>query len=116
MEKKIRDIKLALKNRNFAKFGQILEAEAINMHTVMMTSTPPLYYWLPETLNIMNKVAEWRSGGLESYFTTDAGPNVHVICRAKDVGKLKVKLTKLEGVRKILVNTPAQGARIVEVV
>lgn len=116
MRNKIEKIKLALKNRDFTKFGEIVEAEAINMHTVMMTSNPPLFYWLPETLKVIFKVVQWRSEGLESYFTIDAGPNVHVICRAKDAGRLKERLTKLNGIRRVLVNTPAQGARIIKVV
>jgi diphosphomevalonate decarboxylase len=116
MENKLKKIKLAMKNKDFTKFGEILEAEAINMHMVMMTSNPPLYYWLPETLKVMVKVMEWRNKGLESYFTIDAGPNVHVICRTKDVDRLTKRLRKLSGVRSVLVNTPALGARIIEVV
>jgi len=113
MKNKIREIKNALKNKDFTKFGEILEAEAINMHTVMMTSTPPLYYWRPETLSIMAKVTELREKGLECYFTIDAGPNVHVICEEKNALKLKRELSGFSGVRKILVNKPANGARLI---
>jgi diphosphomevalonate decarboxylase len=114
MKKKVDEIKMAMKEKDFSKFGEILEEEAINMHLVMMTSKPALYYWTPETLKIMLKVIEWRNQGLESYFTIDAGPNVHIICREQNVNKVKAKLVRLAGVKQIIINHPAEGARIVK--
>jgi diphosphomevalonate decarboxylase len=112
MKNKVSEIKKAMKKKDFTKFGEIIEAEAINMHVVMMTSTPPLYYWMPETLDIMSSVIRWRDEGIESYFTIDAGPNVHVICLKKDVQKIKGRLLRVKGVKKLIVNYPAEGARI----
>ena len=101
-----------MRKRDFAKFGEILEAEAINLHTVMMTSNPPLFYWQPETIKIMLSVIELRDRGIEAYFTIDAGPNVHVICQAKNVLKVKNKL-KINGVKKVIINQPSVGARVI---
>lgn len=113
MENKVVNIKKAMKDRDFTKFGEILEAEAINMHAVMMTSVPPLYYWTPDTLNIMAKVIELRESGLECYFTIDAGPNIHVICEEKNLNVIREALGKTPGVKNILVNKPAEGARLI---
>ena len=113
MKNKITEIKSAMTNKDFTKFGEILEAEAVNMHAVMMTSVPPLYYWLPETLKVIAQVVGLRSGGTECYFTIDAGPNVHVICDEADADKIKSRLIGITGVKQILVNTPAQGAKII---
>lgn len=113
MARKVKEIKLALKNRDFTRFGEILEAEAINMHTVMMTSNPVLFYWTPKTLEIILKVLNWRSGGIEAYFTIDAGPNVHIICEGKNLEKVKAKVNLIEGVKKVSVNGPAVGTRLV---
>jgi diphosphomevalonate decarboxylase len=44
-----------------------------------MTSRPPLLYWAPGTLAVMQAVQTWRRGGLPCYFSIDAGPNVHVL-------------------------------------
>lgn len=109
---KIKDLKNALKNKDFTKFGETLEAEALNMHTVMMTSKPPLYYWQPETLKIMLAVIELRNKGIEAYFTIDAGPNVHVICQAKDVLKVKNRLKEISGIKRTIINRPSLGARV----
>lgn len=112
MDKKISEIKRAFREKDFTKFGEILEAEAINMHAVMMTSTPPLYYWKPETLDIINKVNELREKGVECYFTIDAGPNVHVICESKNRRKISRLLNGISGVKEVLSNKPAEGARL----
>lgn len=111
MEDKLKEIKKALKDKNFTKFGEVLEAEAINMHAVMMTSVPPLYYWKPETFRVMSKVFELREKEVECYFTIDAGPNVHVICEAGNKVRVTNELSEVKGIKRMLVNNPAEGAR-----
>jgi len=54
----------------------------------------------------------WREEDLESYFTIDAGPSVHVICEKKQAQKIKKKLLKVEGVERAVVNNPSTGARL----
>lgn len=110
---KIKEIKHALKTKNFTKFGEIIEEEAINMHSVMMTSCPPLFYWTAKTFEIIQAIGDWREEGLEAYFTIDAGPNVHVICLEKDVDMVKRRLLQIKGIKNIIVNKPSFGARIV---
>lgn len=112
MNSKVKEIKLALMRKDFTVFGEIVEEEALNMHTVMMTSHPPLIYWNPTTLELVLSIIKWRKEGIESYFTIDAGPNVHIICKSKDVDKIKSQLFKLSGVRKVLVNRPSKGAHL----
>lgn len=113
MHRKVEEIKKALKNKDFTKFGEITEAEAVNMHTVMMTSKPPLFYWTPETLRVMKAVIDIREAGVESYFTIDAGPNVHIICEGKNAKKIYLKLAKVEGVKELIENKIGCGARLV---
>lgn len=113
MKKKVDEIKTMMKEKDFSKFGEILEEEAINMHLVMMTSKPALYYWTPETLKIMLKVIEWRDKGLESYFTIDAGPNVHIICQKKDVAKISQRLVQIVGIEQVIINKPAKGTFLI---
>lgn len=113
MKEKVEAIKKALRNKDFNSLGQIIEEDAINMHAVMMTSSPPLYYWTGATMEIIQSVIRWREEGFQSYFTIDAGPNVHIICRGRDVDHLKHLLLKIHGVRDIIINRPAKGARLI---
>lgn len=113
MKDKTQKLKAVLKEKNFRKFGEIIEEEAINMHAVMMTSQPPLFYWLPETMKIILATQNWRDMGLEVFFTIDAGPNVHLICQDQDERKMVDKIKKL-GFTELIINKPSVGARLKE--
>ena len=83
------------------------------MHAVMMTSRPPLFYWLPPTLLIMEQVRRWRADGLQVCYTLDAGPNVHCICVRTDAERVSANLNALSDVLAVYTATPAGAARIV---
>ncbi len=103
----------AILNRDFEALAEVTELDSNMMHAVMMTSQPPLFYWLPESLGLMKAIKGWQKEGLPVTYTLDAGPNVHVICTqdaAKDVfGRLKA----FPGVMKVLRGTPAGPARLI---
>ena len=84
------------------------------MHSVMMTSTPPLYYWDPGTMEIIKAVQDWRDQGIPVCFTIDAGPNLHLICPADAVDAVKRKLGAYVNVKSILTCPPGGPARLLE--
>ena len=114
IDRRIKKLKGALKKRNFKEFGEVVEQEAINMHSVMMTSKPALYYWLPKTMEIILATQSWREKGLVVYFTIDAGPNVHLICQNKDEQTIIKRLKKIRGIKRIISNQPSKGARLIK--
>lgn len=113
MGQKVREIKKAINDRDFGKMGEIVEAETINMHAVMMTSNPPLLYWNGVTVEIMQSIRQWREDGLEAYFTIDAGPNVHIFCEESGLKMLEDKLRKMAGVKDVIVNRVARGVHLI---
>lgn len=101
----------AVLSRDFMSFARIVEQDNHLMHAVMMTSQPPLYYWLPATLEVILAVRAWRENeGLPVCTTTDAGPNVHVICPGELVGEITAGLKGLKGVNKVLETGVGGGA------
>jgi diphosphomevalonate decarboxylase len=73
----------------------------------MQTGTPSLLYWQPGTIEVLQAVRRWRGeDGLASYFTIDAGPNVHVLCLAEDVPTVHTRLSALSSVTEVLVSRP----------
>lgn len=102
---RIQRLERALQEKNFQAFGEVIEEECLDMHHVMQTQDPPLYYWNISTDQIIKMV---KSSGLPVYFTVDAGPNVHFICEAK----VEQKLIELLKGREIIINKPAKGAYI----
>lgn len=101
--------KAALLEHNFAVFAEVVEHDSDMMHAVMMTSKPPLFYWLPTTLAIMSAVRTWRREGLNVCYTLDAGPNVHCICSVADAAEVRNRLEKVSGVMDIRSAKPGEG-------
>ena len=114
IKEKIRLIKQYLKKKDFKNFGELLEAEALELHAIMLTSTPSLIYWLPGTLRVMHFVKKWRADGLEVYFTVNTGQDIHLICQKKDVEEVVKKVETISEVQKTIVNYPSNGAHLVE--
>jgi len=104
----------AIQKRDFTTLGELSEAEAFEMHAVMLTSTPPLLYWLPNSLHVMREVRRWRKEGQEAYATVNTGQDVHVLCQAKDCESIRKKLLATEGVIRVMDNIPAPGAHLTE--
>lgn len=114
MPDKIKTMKKALATKNFRLLGEIIEAEAVNMHAVMMTQRPPLFYWNGATMELIRAVQLWRAEGLPVYFTIDAGPNVHLICEVKDEDTVVQKVKNLSVLEQVIVNQPSRGAHVVQ--
>ena len=106
--------KRALMARDLGAVGALVEQDAVMMHAVMMSSRPPLYYWTPETMSVIQAVQCWRADGVPVYFTIDAGPNVHLICEAANAAKVQARAGALPGVLDILASAPGGPARLVE--
>jgi diphosphomevalonate decarboxylase len=104
----------AILERDFDALAQVVELESNLMHAVMLTSTPPLIYWQPATLAIMQSVQEWRSCGLPVCYSVDAGPNVHVLCPAAEVAGVCDRLNQFPSVEQVLIARPGGPARLVE--
>jgi len=83
------------------------------MHAVMMTSTPPLFYWTPVSLAVMKAILGWRSDNIPVFYTLDAGPNVHAICLSDYRDRVVELLVNIVGVRTVLTARPGGAARLV---
>lgn len=112
-EERLERVQRAVLERDFTAFAEIVEHDSNLMHAVMMTSRPPLFYWLPASLTVMDAVRRWRAEGLPVCYTLDAGPNVHCICTRPAVDEIKQRLSALFGVMDTLVADAGGGVQIV---
>lgn len=112
MKDKNEKVKKLIKEKNLKELGELIEQEALELHSIMLTQYPPLIYWTPGTLMIMKMVSQWRNEGIPVYFTLNTGQNIHLICEMDDAKKVKAKLEELDFVNEIIVNTPGEGARL----
>jgi diphosphomevalonate decarboxylase len=110
---RIARIKEALAHKDFIAFGETLEEDSLDMHAVAQSQMPPMVYFTDTTRALLAAVATWRSEGIAVYATVDAGPNVHLICEAKDEVAVRNKVQSFFGVKEILVSSPAEGAHLI---
>lgn len=103
----------AIFEKDMVRLADILQLDSDMMHSVMMTSTPALFYWQPETLAVMNQVRLWREQGLQAGYTIDAGPNVHVICEKQNGDEVSKGLEAVPGVQRVLIAPVGDGVRVV---
>jgi len=105
----------AILDRDFTTFADVVEHDSNLMHAVMMTSKPPLFYWLPTTLTIMEEVRQWREvDKLNVCYTLDAGPNVHCICTRNAAEQVRERLNNLSGIEDIRTSEIGGAATIIE--
>lgn len=74
----------ALKNKDFWLLGATAEANALAMHALMLSTTPPIIYSQTATLDYMQRVWRARAAGLAVFFTQDAGPNLKLLFLQQD--------------------------------
>lgn len=103
----------AILDRDFAKLADVMEADSNLMHAVMMTSRPPLFYWLPASLAIMSVVREWRTAGVAVCYTLDAGPNVHCICTRNDAQRVSEGLRAMSDVHEVRIAGVGGAAQVI---
>jgi len=101
----------AIRQRDFSALAQVVELDSNLMHAVMLTSTPPLLYWLPATLRVMQAAVAWRASGIPVCYTIDAGPNVHLLCQEDYYQQIEERLGQMEGVQRVLVSRPGGPAQ-----
>ncbi|RLJ61533.1 diphosphomevalonate decarboxylase [Lacinutrix venerupis] len=84
-EENITKIKGILESGDLKAFIALVESEALTLHAMMMTSMPYFILMKPNTLEIINKIWNFRKQtGLHICFTLDAGANVHILYPEKE--------------------------------
>jgi len=104
-------IRNGIKKKDFITVAETAEYNCLKMHATMITTKPPIIYWIPATMEIINNVLLWREEGLHVYYTIDAGPQVKIICLEKDVEEINRRLLKLNGVIKTIICKPGDGVK-----
>ena len=80
----------ALKSGDLDAFINITESEALQLHALMMCSTPSFILMIPTTLNLINEIRAFREESkIPLCFTLDAGPNVHLLFPESEAEKVE---------------------------
>lgn len=87
---RINELLEVLEKGNLDKFCEIVEADALELHALMMTSHPSFILLQPNTLKIAQEIQDFRKKTkIPVCFTIDAGPNIHVLYPKEFSDKVK---------------------------
>lgn len=113
LQRRLQEVREAIAKKDLERLGEAIEAEALEMHAVMMSSTPPAFYMTSETSRLLAWVREERArGAIEAWFTVDAGPNVHLICRPQVAQEVAHRIIHDFGAPELLVDQVGYGPRL----
>jgi len=109
------EMRLAIRNKDFEKMGELAEYSCLKMHSLCFSARPALIYWNQLTIELMHYIRELRNSGLPAYFTIDAGPQVKVLTLPEYGSTLRKKLHQVPGIKEIIETGPGPDAKVVEV-
>ncbi len=74
----------AMSEGDMTTFIEVVEEEALMLHSMMMTSVPSYILLKPDSLMLIEKIKEFRTlQNIPVCFTIDAGPNIHLLYPAE---------------------------------
>jgi diphosphomevalonate decarboxylase len=95
-------VRRAVLDKDFATLGPAVEASALAMHASMFAADPPIVYFSPVTIAVMERVRELRSSGIPAYYTMDAGPHVKVLSIPDHADHVATALAGISGVLEVI--------------
>jgi diphosphomevalonate decarboxylase len=107
-----RTIKRAIKERDLDALGTAMEQSTLAFHCCAITSTPPIFYWAPQTLAALDTVHGLRDRNVSAWATMDAGPHVKTLCDASDAARVRQALDRTTGVTRTWVTKPGPGVEV----
>jgi len=102
----------AIEARDLPRLGGVVEHSCFKMHACMMATVPPIMYWKPTSLGVIQEVWAAREDGLHGYVTMDAGPHVKVLCLADDAEAIAARCRVVPGVEEITICAPGPAASV----
>lgn len=78
----------ALKRKDLELLGTAMQQSYLSMFSTMFTASPPVFYWLPKTVQILRACADLRRQGFNVWETMDAGPQVKLFCLEKELKEI----------------------------
>jgi len=95
--KDLYNLEKAIKSKDFNLLGYTAEANALAMHSLMLSSRPAIIYSSAETINNINKIWELRYfNNINAYFTQDAGANLKILFLESNYLKIKEVLPNMK--------------------
>jgi len=106
----VRELKEAIRVKDFETFGRIAENNALAMHGTMLGAWPPLLYFSADTVRALKAVWQLRADGVPVFCTLDAGPNPILLFEADQEKVVREAFPGIEIVAPFQTDSDAPGA------
>lgn len=110
---KLTAVKEAILQKDFVALGELVEAEALEFHSILLTSQPTILLFYPGTVAVMQAVRNLRKTGVPVYFTINTGFNVHVLTLPDYEKQVLAVLQNLPSVQKIIPSGVGEKPKVV---
>lgn len=84
---------------DFNTLGRVSEENALAMHATMISASPALLYWQPESISAMQKIWQLREDGIDVFLTMDAGANVKLLFEEHSIADVMTLFPTLDVIR-----------------
>ncbi len=102
----------AIEERDLSKLGPLVRESYLGMTATMLTAHPPILYWNPGTVGLLNGLEALRDQGLNAWETMDAGPQVKCFCLASEIETIMDSLSQRVPGCNFIVCGPAQSPTV----
>ncbi len=109
LPERLNRVRQAILDRDFGALAPVVEEEALDLHLIAMSSRPPIFYWQPGTLRVLELIRGMRADGVEVCATMDAGANVHAICTADAEEAVVGALESVPEVQSVILDRVGEG-------
>ena len=110
--RRLESVRRAITERDFPALATAVEEDSIELHLIAMSSRPPIFYWKPGTLAVLEAVRTLRAAGTPVCATMDAGANVHVICPRAVAESVEATLAQMPTVVEVIRDHVGDGPQI----
>ena len=104
----------SLENRDLKSLGALMRLSYMRMFSTMFSADPPIIYWNPESLKVINFCERARAEGLSAWETMDAGPQVKIFCLSEELDIMIEKIQVFLPGLKYRVSEAGGASRIIE--
>jgi diphosphomevalonate decarboxylase len=103
----------AVELRDMEKLGRVIRLSYLRMFGTMISSDPPVLYWLPDSVGLIHLCETLRKKGYAAWETMDAGPQVKILTEARDLDVIVEAVREYNADLRVLIAGPGEGARTV---
>ena len=100
----------AIQNNDFSTLASVAESSCLQMHALMLSTSPSLRYWNGVTVDCIEAIERVKARNKSVFYTIDAGSQVKVVCFPDVASEVEKTLSEVPGVQQVIQSSIGSGA------